>query len=142
MTYKFNNRNISIPDKEIESLMKSLELSKDEAIDLWLCDHDYDEDEEQTELQEKAKDVKILHEATSKSEKKPRKPPEKKVSDEKKELFSEIYGHLDEIFGEDVEILTENKLISVKIGDKTFKIDVIQTRTPSLDNFEQRKSKN
>ena len=130
MTYKFNNKNISIPDKEIESLMKSLELSKDEAIDLWLCDHDYDEDEEQAELQEKAKDVKILHEATSKSEKKPRKPPEKKVSDEKKELFSEILSDLEDVYRNSVTVLNENKLIQVKIGEKTFKIDIVEQRPP------------
>lgn len=110
--------------------MKSLELSKEEAIDLWLCDHDYDEDEEQAELQEKAKDVKILHEATSKSEKKPRKTPEKKISDEKKELFSEILNDLEDVYRNSVTVLNENKLIQVKIGEKTFKIDIVEQRPP------------
>lgn len=125
-----NGKIVNIPDKEIENLKNNLELSESDAIDLWLCDNDYKTDENQKELDKKAKKVKINHDISQKKTENKRKPPIKKVSDEKKELFKAIYGHLDEIFGEDVEILTENKLISVKIGDKTFKIDVIEQRKP------------
>lgn len=130
MIYNFNNKSITIPDKEIENLMSSLELTKEDAIDLWLCDHDYEEDEEQTELDEKASKVKISHEITQKKEKKERKPPKKAVSDEKKVLFNEISSFLNGVYGINTEIVTENKLIAVKIGDKTFKIDVIEQRKP------------
>ena len=133
MIYKLDNgKSVNIPTKEIENLMASLELSQADAIDLWLCDNDYEEDEEQTELDEKAKKVKINKDIVPKKVKTERKKPIKVVSDEKKELFNEILEHLSEIYGENVEIMTENKLISVKIGDIQFKIDVIQ----------QRKSKN
>lgn len=125
-----NGKTIVIPDKEIDKLVQSLEISIEDAIDLWLDDNDYEINEIAKELDEKASKVKIDRDIVQNSSKKERKKPEIKVSDEKKELFKAIYGHLDEIFGEDVEILNENKLISVKIGDKTFKIDVIQTRQP------------
>ena len=130
MRYEFNGKNIVIPDKEIDKLVTSLEISQQEAIDLWLCDNGYDDDDEQLELDEKASKVQISKEVAPKKSSKPRKPIEKKVSDEKRELFKAIYGHLDEIFGDDVEILNENKLISVKIGDKCFKVDVIEQRQP------------
>ena len=133
MRYDFNGKTIAIPDADIEKLMKSLELSKQDAIDLWLCDNGYDEDEEQTELDEKASKVHITKEVSTKKSTKPRKPIEKKVSDEKKALFSEILNDLKAIYGDNAEVLNENKLISVRIGDKCFKIDVIQVRTPSLD---------
>ena len=129
MRYDFNGKNIVIPDSELNKLMSSLDISQDEAIDLWLCDNGYDEDEEQEKLDEKASKVKILKEIDKKSPKKERKPVVRKISDEKKALFSEILSDLQDVYGENVEVLTENKLISVKINGKTFKIDVIESRT-------------
>ena len=52
------------------------------------------------------------------------------VSDEKKELFSEIFSNLADVYGENVKIEKENKLIIVKIADRTFKIDIIEQRKP------------
>ena len=130
MRYNFNGKTIVIPDAELNKLMSSLDIPQDEAIDLWLCDNGYDEDEEQEKLDEKASKVKILKEIDKKSPKKERKPVVRVVSDEKKTLFSQILSNLQYDYGENVEVLTENKLISVKIGDKTFKIDVIEQRKP------------
>lgn len=121
-------RTVNIPDKEIEILKTSLNLSESDAIELWLCDNDYETDENQQELDEKAKKVKILHDVSPKKSQKERKPPIKKVSDEKKELFSEILSDLEDIYKENVQVLTENKLIQIKIADKTFKVDIIEQR--------------
>jgi len=62
-----------------------------------------------------------------------RKPKTVKVSDEKKMLFDSIFTNLDRCEGiepESITVLTENKLIEVKIGDKTFKINISETRKP------------
>jgi hypothetical protein len=101
-----------------------------DAIDLWLCDNCYEEDEEQEKLDENAKKVRVDKEIAPKKATKERKPPVKKVSDEKKELFSEILSDLEDVYRENVQVLTENKLIQVKIGGKTFKIDIIEQRQP------------
>lgn len=126
-----NGKNVNIPDKEIEKNMKLLEISKEDAIEMWLEDEGYLDNEEQNELDEKAKKVKIDHGASAvdKTEKKEKKPREIKVSDEKQALFSEIVEKLAEN-GRNYEILKENKLICVKIGEKTFKIDLIEQRQP------------
>ena len=66
-----------------------------------------------------------------KAETAPKKPHTVKVSDEKKELFSTILQNLTRAEGvepENITILTENKLIQVKIGIRTFKIDIIEQR--------------
>lgn len=125
-----NGKSVNIPKSEIKKLMSSLELSEKDAIDLWLCDNNLEEDEEQTELDEKASKVRIDKDIIQKKPKKERKKPEKKVSDAKKELFNEILSNLQDVYKENVEILNENKLISVRIGEKLFKIDVIETRPP------------
>lgn len=124
-----NGKNVNIPDKEIEKNMKLLEISREEAIEMWLEDEGYLDNEEQNELDEKAKKVKIDHGASAidKTEKKEKKPREVKVSDEKQALFGEIVEKLAEN-GRNYEIIKENKLICVKIGEKTFKIDLIETR--------------
>ena len=36
MTYNLNGKSIRIPDADIERSMKSLELTKEEAIQMWL----------------------------------------------------------------------------------------------------------
>ena len=126
-----NGKVVNIPDKEIEKSMKLLELSKEDAIQMWLEDNDYEVNEEQAELDEKAKKVKIQHGASAidktQKEKKERKVI---VSDEKQALFGEIYLHLKEIFGDNVEIVKENKLLTVTQGTKVFKIDLIEQRPP------------
>ena len=126
-----NGKAVNIPDKELEKLMKALDLSKDEAVQMWLEDNDYEVNEEQEELDNKAKKVKINHGASAvdKTEKE-KKPRVVKISDEKQALFSDIYQNLTEIYGENVEIVKENKLLTVKIGSKTFKIDIIEQRPP------------
>ena len=126
-----NGKNVNIPDKEIENNMKALELTREEAIKMWLEDEGYLDNEEQNELDEKAKKVKIDHGASAvdKTKKKEKKPREIKVSDEKQALFTEIVEKLAEN-GRNYEILKENKLICVKIGEKTFKIDLIEQRQP------------
>lgn len=125
-----NGKVVNIPDNEIEYNMKTLELSKEEAIDLWLEDNDYQVNEELEELDSKAKKVKIDHQASAidKTEKKDRKPRTIKISDEKQGLFDNIYHFLVETYGGSVDILKENKLLSLKIGDKTFKVDLIEQR--------------
>lgn len=127
-----NGKVVNIPDNEIEYNMKTLELSKEEAIDLWLEDNDYQVNEELEELDSKAKKVKIDHQASAidKTEKKDRKPRTVKISDEKQALFDSIYHFLVETYGGSVDILKENKLLTLKVGDKTFKVDLIEQRPP------------
>ena len=124
-----SGKEVSIPDKDIENYMEKLELSKDDAIFLWLSDNDYESDEELEELDAKSKKVKINHGAGENTRKKSDKPKTVKISDEKQGLFSELRDFLTENH-ENVVILKENKLFSLQIGEKTFKIDIIEQRAP------------
>lgn len=128
-----NGKVVNIPDDEIANNMKRLEISKEEAIEMWLCDNDFEENEELEELDTKAKKVKVVHGAGDNKRKKSEKPRTVKVSDAKKELFSKLSYHLNEFCEENdaiCTILKENKLFSVEFGGKTFKIDIIEQRAP------------
>lgn len=130
MIYNFNNTKITIPDVSIEKYMKDLQITKEEAIELWLDDNDYTENEEQNELDTKAKKVKIQHGAGSL--KKEKKQYTRKPSDEKVAIFIELKNWLDTLCESDnfkYEILKENKLVSLTTQSGTqFKIDLIETR--------------
>lgn len=128
MTVKVNNKSVKIPDEVIKSYMGKLQISEDEAIDLYLEENGYQFNEEFEALDAKAKKVKINKDAKAETPSKPRKPRTVKISDEKQELFGYIVNALNAEYS--AEILKENKLISVKIGDKVFKLDLIEQRKP------------
>lgn len=75
MRYNFNGKNINIPDDEIKSNMKNLQLDQDAAILVWLEDEGYIINQEQEALCKKAKDNRItatIHKAGNiKAERKP-----------------------------------------------------------------------
>lgn len=62
-----------------------------------------------------------------KAETAPKKPKTVKVSSEKADLFDFLWEGLSNYY-DNSEILKPNKLISVNIGGKNFKIDIIETR--------------
>ena len=130
---KGRQKTINIPEATIKEYEKCFELSTEEAIKMYLEEEGYLDNAELNELEEKAEKnkVSVRGEAKSKTErKKTSKPKVVKVSDTKKELFSKISQFLIDTFGENAEILKENKLIQVKIGEDMFKIDIIQQRKP------------
>ena len=128
--FKMNNgKLVNIPKKEVQKNMNILGLTLEESIQMYLEDEGYLENEEQENLCKVAKENKItatIHKAT---ESKSKKPKTVKVSDEKVKLFNEILENLYK-YNENVEVLKENKLIQVKIGEKMFKIDLIEQRKP------------
>lgn len=136
MRYDFNGKMVNIPDQEIEKAMKSLKLTKDEAIEMWLEDEGYIDNPEQLELCQKAKDNKItatIHQASGDRPKKQSKPKTVKVSSEKQDLFTLLEVTLDDYckeIGGKRTILNPNKLIQVELNGKTFKIDLIEQRKP------------
>lgn len=124
-----NGKNVTIPDGEIKKSMLLLNLSRTEAIQMWLEDNDYMENEEQAELDAKAKKVKIVHDAKDLAkEKKERKPRTSKVSDTKKEIFNFLENSLKNLENATVSVEKENKLLIITKNDKIFKLDLVETR--------------
>ena len=131
MVYNLNGKNIKIPDEVIKTNMKILDLSEDEAIQLYLEDEGYLENEEVAELTKKAKDSGIMstiHEA--KAEK-----PRAKVNRERKEnptkerIIAEIGKFLCQLDGiSGVNITNIGKIIEFECENKHFKLDLIQKR--------------
>ena len=129
-----NGKTVNIPDNEIEKNIKILDISKEEAIEMWLEDEGYLDNEEQKALDEKAKKVKINHGASAMDKvDKVSKTRTVKISDEKQTLYNELWfalENLSQLNGYEIEKTKENKLFTIRIGNKTFKLDLIEQRTP------------
>ena len=135
MTYFLSNgKTINIPDEDLDRISCGLGVSRSEAIGIWLEDAEYEINEEQEALDNAANKVKIDHGAEERKRgRKKGTPRTVKVSEEKKELFDTILRNLDraeDVYRSNIEVLKENKLIRVRIGDKFFKIDIIEERKP------------
>lgn len=101
----------------------------EECADFGKCNQNdcpYFEDE-QAELEEKAKKMPRKYEKSGKIAQK--KPKTVKISQEKQDLFDLLYEGLANYY-DNVQIIKQNKLISVQINGRTFKIDVIEQRPP------------
>ena len=125
MEIKANGKAVKIPDSVIDNYCKKLQLTKEEAINLYLEENGILFNEEFEELDAKAKKVKILKEARTESTKE-RKPRTVKISSEKQELFNFIFEKLDNCYN--VKVTKENKLFEIELNGKIFKLDLIEQR--------------
>lgn len=120
MIYKLNNKQINIPDEDIDNLVDTLEISMEEAIQTWLDDEGYTENEQVEALTKKAKDNRItatIHEA--KAENKPRAKREvvRKENPTKEKLINSFFKTLtalDEVTN--VKVTNVSKVIEFECG--------------------------
>ena len=131
MTIEVNGKSIHIPDAEIANSMAKLDLSKDEAIQMWLEDNDYCENEEVEILTQKAKENKVSRGAKSEKAlaKTDRKTRERKPDLEKEEIIAALSEFLTEKGYTFVEITNKSKIIEFNIGKNHYKLDLIRQRT-------------
>ena len=124
-------KQVDIPDDELDRFVDQLDISLAEAIDLWLTDNDLEVNEEQEQLDKKAKDSRItatIHEAKADKPKKERKVVRKEDST-KEGIIKALAEKLEEL-ATDVKIENVGKLITFKLGEDTFKLDLIRQRKP------------
>lgn len=131
--YKYveiGGKGVHIPQKEIDNLMKTLELTEQEAIQTWLDDNDYTTNEVVEELTKKAKDNKttLINKARANIE-------NKKITRERKEnptkalIIAEIFNKLTEIEGiSQLKVENKEKLVTFSLNGNEYKIDLIQKR--------------
>lgn len=132
MEYKTKKgKKVNIPDDEIDTLVDKLNLSIAEACELWLEDNALQVNEEQEALDKKAKASRItatIHEAKATKERKERKVVRKEDTT-KENIIKALAERLEELATE-VKIENVGKLITFKLGDDNFKLDLIRQRKP------------
>lgn len=87
-----------------------------------------EEAQEMARMELGAKDFKVGARADKPKAEKEKKQRIAQVSAEKMALFSLLWEGLSNYYGEDAQIIKQNKEIDVQIGGKSFKIDIIERR--------------
>lgn len=124
---------VRIPMEEINKQMRLLKLSKDEAIQMYLEDEGYLENEEQEALERKAKENRItatIHQAKAEYKEKTQRERVKKDDPTKEGIIKAIAEMLPSVNAENVEIVNAGKLITFTIGADKYKLDLIRQRPP------------
>lgn len=131
MNYNFNGKTLKIPDKEIEVSMKNLELTRDEAIQMWLEDNGYMDNEEQNTLDEHAKAERItatIHQASAVDKSQKKKRNVQKKEDPNKALLIQTLAHHLKTIASNVIIENSTKIITFEYEGEKFKLDLSRTR--------------
>ena len=125
------DKEVKIPEEDIKRTMKGLGCDEEEAINVWLEDEGYIINDEQEALCKKAKDNKItatIHAAKSLEERQPR-VRERKAAPRKEMIIAELFKALKGIEGtENIVIENVGKIITFRIEDEEFKLDLVQRR--------------
>lgn len=121
-----NGKVVRIPDAEIANNMELLDISREEAIQMWLEDNDLQTNEVVEELTQKAKENKVNRGAKSDAPRK-KKAPERKPDTEKEDLIEKLANFLTNE-GFNAEITNKSKIIEFDFGGNHFKLDLIRQR--------------
>jgi hypothetical protein len=126
-----NGKNVKVAKKWVDTACQKLDIDVDTALEMWLEDNDYLENEEQNELDKKAKTNKIKLGATEKTERK------KVVRERKPNIVKEnIIKNLENCvksFASDVKVENVGKIITFSYENKQFKIDLTEKRVKKCE---------
>lgn len=129
MEIKVNNKVVKIPQKELDNLMKTLELTEQEAIETWLDDNDYTTNKQVEELTKKAKangTTKIGARVNIENKKVER---ERKANPTKALIIEELTEKLKQIDGiSQLKVENKEKLITFSLNGNDYKLDLVQKR--------------
>lgn len=135
MTRQVGKKIIEIPDKEIAQFVKSLDITEEEAVQMWLDDHDYTTNAEVEELTKKAKmnkTDKIVVQSKVEKTKTERKPKENPL---KQAIIQDIFNFLAQNQTiSNVKIENPTKIITFFAENKEFKLDLVEKRQKKLKN--------
>ena len=125
-----------MPDEKwIQSTMKALDLMREEAIEMWMDDHDIDQGKAKDfDLDpEKQKVVKEMTKAGGKARAKETKPRERKPNDEKRTIIQDLNDFLVnscQDYINLVEIVNVEREITFKIGENAYSLTLTCHRKP------------
>ena len=122
-------------EKWIKSTMKALDISREEAIEMWNDDHDIDAGKAKDfDLDpEKQKVVKEMTKAGGKARAKETKPRERKPNDEKRTIIQDLNDFLVnncQNYINSVEIANIEREITFKIGENDYSLVLTLHRKP------------
>ena len=123
-----NGKTVRCEKAWAENSMKALDTDLEDVLLMWLEDEGYIINEEQEELDKKAKGV-VKPKAGDKTQRKPREKVQKE-NPTKELIIVEIAKTLQALGVSNLKIENKAKLITFDYVNESFKVDLIQKRKP------------
>lgn len=127
-----NGKVVNVPLDAVDNLKKHLQITTNEAIMVWLEDNGYEVNEELENLDKQAKANKSKNIVKSKVDRKP-VVRERKPNPTKEMIISKVAETLNS-FATDVNIENIGKIITFKVENKEFKLDLTEKRVKKVSN--------
>lgn len=129
-----NGKVVKVMTSYIERMMENLNLDMEDAVLTWLEDEEYLINDEQEELVNATKKYKLNINAGERKERK-KKEVVKKENPVKKATIDLLAKALENLEGAtDIVIENETKLVTFKVGNREFKLDLVEKRKPKASN--------
>lgn len=127
MIIKIKDKDININDKEIDKLVDTLEISVEEAIQIWLEDNDYEVNEEVERLTKQAKDNKITATIHGAQKARTKREVVRKEDPDKEWLIQQFADTLGKL-GISYKVTNIGKIIEFEYNNNNYKIDLVKRR--------------
>lgn len=112
--------------------MEKLDISREEAEQLFEDEQENWQSEEMKEMEKKAKKLsRTIHDARTFDPKKPKIERKRAENPEKQQIINELFEKVTQ-FADTVEITNKEKYISFKIGENDYEINLILKRKPKV----------
>ncbi len=125
-----NEKIVKVSTEWVNRSMKALNTDIEDVLLMWLEDNEYLNNEEQSELDQKAKQNKsnkVVKAKSNEPKKKTQKERVRKENPVKEKVIAEIAKILPE-FATNINVENVGKIITFSIGNSDFKLDLTQKR--------------
>lgn len=129
-----NNKIVRVEKSYLDNMVSALDIDMDEAVLTYLEDEEYEINDEQEELTQKAKENRItatIHKAEDKTKERKKTERAPKENPTKEGIISELFNCVSALEGvSNCRIENKTKIVTFDLNGESFKIDLIQKRKP------------
>ena len=129
-----NDKVVRVETNYLQNMVDMLDIDMDEAVLTYLEDEEYEINDEQEELTQKAKENRItatIHKAEDKTKERKKAERAPKENPTKEGIISELFNCVSALEGvSNCRIENKTKIVTFDLNGESFKIDLIQKRKP------------
>lgn len=129
-----NDKIVRVEKSYLDNMVSALDIDMDEAVLTYLEDEEYEINDEQEELTQKAKENRItatIHKAEDKTKERKKTERAPKENPTKEGIISELFNCVSALEGiSNCRIENKTKIVTFDLNGESFKIDLIQKRKP------------
>lgn len=127
-----NDKKVKVAKSYIDKNMKNLELDLEETLLMYLEDNDYIINEEQEELDKKARGVIKTIATKETPKKKTQKERTQKDNPTKELIIQTVVNALQTLGVDNLNVENKAKLVTFTLDNKDFKVDLVEKRKPKV----------